>query len=97
MNAKELIEEVLKKDPSRDANYCDDCHEYVESPMMVCRYQSMRQAKIFVDDKNTKKLARMLLATLDSLESLTVTHDWGDTVKIATEILVNLDQMAGEE
>jgi len=112
MKAKELIETELAKSAGRKANYCDDCDEYVEEPMMVCRYQSMRTAKIYVDDKNTKKMANMLLMVMEELRTITTGHERNDDgvtaaysnkmrLKAArlgaTIALENLDKMAEEE
>jgi hypothetical protein len=71
-NAKELIKMVLETSPHRQANYCVECDELVEEPMMICRDDANRRGpeKIFVDDRNTKKLARMLRVTLIAIERM---------------------------
>lgn len=113
-NAKELIDGVLNTSPHRKANYCAECDELVEEPMMICRDDIKRRGpeKIFVDDRATKKFAKMLQMVMEELRIIATGHERNDDhvtaaysnkmrLKAArlgaTIALENLDKMAEEE
>lgn len=78
MKTKELIEHILTRDPVRQANYCPECKEYVEEPMMVCSYEGPNIVKVFHNDEPAKKLAKMLDIAIKALQFITTGHERTD-------------------
>lgn len=78
MTPQELIEHILTRDPVREANYCMDCHEYVEEPMMVCNYYEQDIVKVFHNDAPAKKLAEMLKIALRAIECMKAANPYPD-------------------